>query len=77
MTRVILDKTLRKKLHDLEGPLELCDESGAVVARLFPQYDPAKHDLNPKISPDELLRRKTSDEKVYTTTEVLAHLDRQ
>jgi hypothetical protein len=72
-----LDKTLRRKLHDLEAPLELCDESGAVVARLFPRYDPAKHDLDPKISRDELLRRKSSDEKVYTTAEVLAHLEKQ
>ena len=36
MTRVILDEILRSKLHNLTEPLELCDESGHVVAAWFP-----------------------------------------
>ena len=36
MTRIICDAALREKLHDLATPLELCDESGHVLARVVP-----------------------------------------
>jgi hypothetical protein len=77
MTRIVVDAILREKLHDLEEPIELCDERGRVLARVFPEHDPAQLDLTPKISRDELLRRKASNEKTFSTAEVLAHLERQ
>lgn len=77
MTRVILDSKLREKLCDLHQPLELCDERGCVLARLTPVYDPAEYGpLEPQVSEEELRRREQSNEKRYTTAEVLAHLEK-
>lgn len=74
MTRIIVDEELRSKLHNLEQPLELCDESGRVLGRVVPNLDLSQYEpLEPQISREELQRRKNSD-KWYTTAEVLAHL---
>lgn len=90
MTRVIVDAALLSRLHNLNEPLELCDESGHVLARVAPvsgiasskmtsgdkdtgdlsEYEP----LEPQISEEEILRRLQSNEKTYSTAEVLAHL---
>jgi hypothetical protein len=76
MTQLILDASMRSKLHELKQTLELCDESGQVLARLIPVLDPSAYEpLQPQVSDEELLRRSRSDEKTYTTAEVLAHLE--
>lgn len=36
MTKIVLDEELRTKLLGLTQTLELCDESGSVLARLYP-----------------------------------------
>ena len=36
MERIICDAALREKLRDLAEPLELCDESGFVLAQIVP-----------------------------------------
>ncbi len=77
MTRVILDEVLRNKLHNLSRPLELCDESGEVVGRVFPMLDLSQYEpLEPQISNEEMERRLRSNEKRYTTAEVLAYLEK-
>jgi hypothetical protein len=38
--------------------------------------DPQAHILEPQISKEERERRKHSNEKTYTTVEVLAHLEK-
>jgi len=77
MTRIILDASLRSKLLDLKQPLELCDESGRLLARLLPAIDPFAYEgLEPQISKEELQRRKQNKGKTYTTAEVLAHLEK-
>ncbi|MEX2142140.1 MAG: hypothetical protein WD894_22930 [Pirellulales bacterium] len=76
MTRVTLDAQLRSKLGDLHQPLELCDESGRILARVFPHYDPADYEnLEPEINEDELKRLRQYKGKTYTTEEVIAHLE--
>jgi hypothetical protein len=76
MTRVILDATLQNKLHNLTQPLELCDESGRVMPRLTPIPDFSRYEpLEPQVSEQELLRRSQSNEKTYTTDEVMAYLE--
>ncbi len=76
MTRVTIDALLRSKLHELSEPLELCDESGRVLARVVPVLDPSQYEpLVPQVSDEELLRRSASNEKTHTTAEVLAHLE--
>ena len=77
MTRVVVNATLRSLLHNLSQPLELCDESGRVLGRVFPalelsQYEP----WEPSFSEDELRRQEQANEKRYTTAEVLAHLEK-
>lgn len=77
MTRVIIDAALRSKLHNLQEPLELCDEFGHVLARVVPNPDLSEYELaGPQISDEELSRRLRSNEKTHTTSEVLAYLER-
>ena len=77
MTRITLDASLRSKLLDLAQPLELCDESGQVLARLLPTIDSTRYEgLEPQISREELERRKQNKGKTYTTDEVLAYLEK-
>jgi hypothetical protein len=76
MTRVIVNEGLRSMLVDLSQPVELCDDSGRVLGRLFPTIDPAHYEgLEPQITRDEMLRRKENKGKTYTTAEVLALLE--
>jgi hypothetical protein len=73
---VILDAQMRSKLGNLNEPLELCDESGRVLARVLPHYDPADYErIEPPISEDELNRRRQYKGKTYTTEEVIAYLE--
>jgi hypothetical protein len=77
MTRIPYDAVLRDKLRGLSEPLELCDESGRVLARVWPAVDTARYiDLEPQISEDEIQRRAAHKGKTYSTTEVLAYLER-
>ena len=74
---VVCDAVMRKTLHDLAEPLELCDESGNVLARVLPASDRAlEGSPEPQISREELDRRGASNGKTYTTAEVLAYLQR-
>ena len=74
MIRVVLDAELRKKLHKLTEPLELCDESGQILAHVEPFVDLSKYEpWVPEFDEEELRRREQSD-KWYTTEQVLAHL---
>jgi hypothetical protein len=75
MTRLIVDATLPEKLVGLVHPVELCDAAGRVMGRYFPHLDPAEYDLEPPpISEEELQRRRASNQKTYTTAEVLEYL---
>jgi hypothetical protein len=75
MTRIICDALLREKLHDLAKPLELCDESGHVLARVVPVLEPVDDVAEPQISKEEWQRRMAQKGKTYSTAEVLAHLE--
>ena len=75
MTKVIVDETLRSKLHNLTQPLELCDSSGRVLARLVPLPDPSQFEaVEPQLSAEELQRRR--QEPDHSTAEVLSHLEK-
>ena len=75
MTRVLYDAVLKEKLPNLEGPIELCDEDGHILARIQPVPDPSLYDLEPKISKEELTQRFANPGKLYTTAEVLAYVE--
>jgi hypothetical protein len=77
MSRIIVDDALRAKLQNFSRPLELCDESGKILGRVFPALDLSEYEAwEPPISEDELRRREQSNEKRYTTAEVIAHLEK-
>lgn len=77
MTRVLVNETLRNMLHGISEPLELCDESGRVLGRVFPMLDLSQYEpLQPRVSTEELERRHQSNEKRYTTKEVLDYLEK-
>jgi hypothetical protein len=75
MTKVICDAALRQKLHDLAQPLELCDESGQILAHVVPVVENDFDRLEPQISKEELERRLAYKGKTFTTAEVLAYLE--
>lgn len=78
MTQIILDASLSSQLHGLGRTVELCDPSGQVLGRFVPLIDLAEWEpLSPDVSEEELDRRAKSTEKRYSTTEVLAHLEKQ
>ncbi len=76
MTQVILDATMRSKLHDLRQPLDLCDESGKIVAHVIPVLDPDDWEPvpPPELSEEELKKRENSS-RWYTSDEVRRHLE--
>jgi hypothetical protein len=75
MGRITLDAATIERLRGLTQPLELCDEAGRTLAKVWPVYDPAVYGpLEPQISEEELLRREQSNERRFTTAEVLEHL---
>jgi len=75
MTRVTIDADLRKKLLNFTKPLELCNESGAVVARLVPSTpwtNPEEWiDLTPDVTDEEIQRAIDSGEETYSTQELI------
>jgi len=76
MTRVIINAEVQGKLLNLKEPLELCDESGRVLARVLPHYDPENYEnLEPEISEEELKSLRQYKGKTYTTEEVIAYLE--
>ena len=76
MPQIILDATLGSKLHDFSQPLDLCDESGKVLAHVIPALDSADYEPvpPPELSEAELRKREQSS-RWYTSAEVLKHLE--
>jgi hypothetical protein len=67
---------LAAKLSELLHPVNVCDAYGQVIGQFFPRLDPARFDLEPEISEEEIERRKNSNEPTYSTEEVLRYLER-
>lgn len=75
MTRITVTATLREQLHHFTKPLELCDESGNVLATVTPLVDLSEYEpWEPPITEEDLKQWAKEDNKWYTTEEVLAHL---
>jgi hypothetical protein len=78
MTRIKLDAELRGKLRNLAEPLELCDETGRVVGRVFPSTDASDYEpTEPQADEEELRRREQSSGRRDSTAEVIGHLERR
>jgi hypothetical protein len=75
MTRVMIDADLRKILLDFSTPLELCDESGVVRAKLVPCPTEDTNewiDLTAEISDEEIQKDIESGDEGYSTEELIA-----
>jgi hypothetical protein len=77
VTQIIVDAEMRGKLHGLRQPLELCDESGRVLAQLTPVLNSSdRQRMEPPPLSEEELRRREQEEGDYSTAEVLAYLEK-
>jgi len=77
MTQIILDAIASGKLNDVVQPVDLCDPSGRVLGRFVPLIDQAEWEPeSPFASEEELDRVEQSNQKRYTITEVLDHLEK-
>ena len=77
MTRVTVDAHLQELLLNFTKPLELCDESGAVRAKLVPcpvEDSGEWIDLTPEVSDEELEREIASGDEGYSTEELIAEI---
>jgi hypothetical protein len=77
MTRVTVDANVQKLFLNFTRPLELCDESGAVRAKLVPcpvEDSDEWIDLTADISDEEIERDIASGEDGYTTEELIAEI---
>ena len=77
MSRIMLDANAAKQLNNIQGPAENCYLNGAKsLGRFTPKIDLSEWEpMSPGISEEELQRRMTSNERRYTTAEVLAYLE--
>jgi hypothetical protein len=76
MTHVVVNADLKRMLHDLTVELELRDENGRVLAHVKPVTDLSQYEpLTPDISDEEIERRLNSNERRYSTREVIEHLN--
>lgn len=76
MNRVVVDSTLRQRLGKLDEPFEFCDEAGHALGRFLPAVNPLDYEgLEPRVSREELDRRKKNKGQTFSTAEVLARLE--
>ncbi len=65
MNRMVIDAALAAKFQQLDGPTELVDAAGHIVAVVSPQYDPALYEtVGEELSPEEIDRRCRSDRRI-------------
>ena len=73
---ILFDARMATRRQNFPHAVELCDPSGKVLGRFVPIIDVSRWDsMTPEISDEELDRRFNSNERRYTTAEVLAHLN--
>ena len=75
MNRVVIDQQLRNKLGNLEQALELCDESGQILAYLTPAMPREAYESVESPHSEEELQRREREEETYSTSEVLRRLE--
>jgi hypothetical protein len=76
MTQITLDAVSARKLEGVQESVQLCDPNGRVLGRFVPLIDLSKWEpITPEISDEELERRLNSNQKRYTTDEVIKHLE--
>ena len=76
MSQFIVDANSFHQLTSLTHPVDLCDPTGRVLGRFVPKVDLAEWEISgAETSEEELRRREQSNEKRYSTAEVLTRLE--
>ena len=76
MSQMILTFDVASRFESLKDPIQICDPAGRVLGRFFPESSMSRWEpISPEISEEELDRRQNSEERRYTTAEVLAYLE--
>lgn len=80
MVRIQVDSELRKKFLDFREDIEICDETGRVLARFqhsTPWTDPDQWEpLTPEIGQEEVERRLADGGATLTTAQVIEQLSK-
>jgi hypothetical protein len=77
MTPITLDANLSNQLRGLTHPVEFRDPNGGVLGQFIPAVDLSEWEpVTPEVSEEELDRRERSNEKRYTTAEMLSYLEK-
>jgi hypothetical protein len=77
MTRIVIDEATRKKLGDLREALEVCDDSGRVLAYLTPAEDGSIYEELVCPTSDEELDRREHDGVGRPLAQIWADLERR
>lgn len=77
MTRVTIDEATRKKLRDLREPLEVCDDSGRILAYVTPADDRSIYEQLVCPTSDEELDRRERAGRGRTLAEIWTDLERR
>jgi hypothetical protein len=75
MTRIVLDAATRARLTGVIDCAELCDESGRSLGHFIPAVDSAWYREIEVPFTNEELDAAEQESEVYTTAEVLHHLN--
>jgi hypothetical protein len=76
MVKITVDDTLLAKLHNLDLPLELCDESGRVLGHFTPAVDQAAYEGVESPTSEEELRRRSQQGGGRSLAEIIEHLQK-
>ncbi len=74
MSRITISREMKEQLQGVKHLAELCDENGQVIGCFVPETD--RSCLEPQVSEEELDRREKSNERRFTTQEVLDFLEK-
>jgi hypothetical protein len=76
MTRIVINAEIRKLLHNLSEPVELCDDTGRVVVRVTPAVDLSEWDVAEPEDDEAELQRREKETESFTTDEMISYLEK-
>ncbi len=77
MMKITVDEALRTRLHNLDSPLELCDESGRVLGHFTPAVDHAIYEGVESPNGEEELQRRSQQGGGRPLRDILGDLQRR
>jgi hypothetical protein len=78
MTKIVVDAALWGKLNNLEGPVELCDDSGRTLGYFHSVANPSEVERLPaSLISDEELRRRRQEGGGRSLEAILADLEKR